>query len=62
MFGALTLADAFFAPVVSRFTAYRVPLDGASAAYCEAMWEWPALETWRNAALAETWIIEEDEV
>lgn len=62
LFGALTLADAFYAPIVSRFTTYRVPLDGTGAAYCEAVWEWPALEAWRSAALAERWIIEEDEV
>lgn len=62
LFGRLTIADAMYAPVVSRFTSYRVPLDGAASAYCEAMWEWPALEAWRDAALAEPWIIEKDEV
>ena len=62
LFGALSIADAMFAPVVSRFTSYRVKLDGNAEAYCEAMWEWPALEAWRDAALAETWRIEKDEI
>ncbi len=62
LFGAPTLADAFFAPVVSRFASYRVPLDGAASAYCEAVWEWPAMAAWRDAALAETWIIPHDEI
>lgn len=62
LFGHLTLADCFYAPVVSRFTTYRVTMDGACSAYCEAMWEWPALDAWRAAALAETWVIEHDEI
>jgi len=61
LFGHLTLADCFYAPVVSRFTTYRVPMDGNASAYCEAMWEWPALDAWREAALKETWRIERDE-
>jgi glutathione S-transferase len=61
LFGHLTLADCFYAPVVSRFTTYRVPMDGVASAYCEAMWEWPALEAWREAALEEPWLIARDE-
>ncbi|MCW5774343.1 MAG: glutathione S-transferase family protein [Rhodospirillaceae bacterium] len=62
LFGGLSIADAMYAPVVSRFTTYRVSLDGTAEAYCEAMWEWPALDAWRNAALAEPWVIEHDEI
>jgi glutathione S-transferase len=62
LFGHLTLADCFYAPVVSRFASYRVPMDGAASAYCEAMWEWPALDAWRADALKETWVIEKDEI
>ena len=62
LFGSLSIADAMFAPVVSRFTSYRVKLDGNASAYCEAIWEWPALEAWRDAALQETWVIEKDEL
>ncbi len=61
LFGALTIADCFYAPVVSRFTSYRVPMDGVASAYCEAMWEWTALDAWREAALKETWRIEKVE-
>jgi glutathione S-transferase len=62
LFGRLSIADAMYAPVVSRFTTYRVSLDGNAEAYCEAMWEWPALDAWRTAALAEPWIIDHDEI
>ncbi|MGH7006620.1 MAG: glutathione S-transferase family protein [Alphaproteobacteria bacterium] len=62
LFGHLTIADAFYAPVVSRFTSYRIAVDGNASAYCEAMWEWPALEAWRDAALRESWVIEKDEI
>lgn len=61
LFGHLTVADCFYAPVVSRLTSYRVPMDGVASAYCEAMWDWPALDTWREAALQEPWRIERDE-
>ena len=61
LFGALSLADCCYAPVVSRFTTYRVPMDGAASAYCEAMWVWPALDAWREAALEEPWLIARDE-
>mgnify|MGYP001564352319 CR=1 FL=1 len=62
LFGQLSLADCFYAPVVSRFTTYRVPLDGTAASYCEAMWEWPAREAWRDAAMKEPWTIAHDEI
>ena len=39
-FGA---ADAFFAPVVTRFDTYEVPLNEAAAAYRNAVMSWPAM-------------------
>lgn len=48
------IADAFFAPVVSRFRTYSIPVSGAAKAYCDTVWAWPALQEWVTAARAET--------
>jgi glutathione S-transferase len=53
LFGGFTLADAFFAPVVSRFRTYGVELDGAAADYAEAVWALPAMQDWVTKAHAE---------
>jgi glutathione S-transferase len=53
LFGAWTVADAMFAPVVFRFQSYDVALDPVSAAYCEAMLSLPAMREWAEAAALE---------
>lgn len=53
LFGELSLADAFFAPVAVRLRSYRVELPAAAAAYVEAIYQWPAFQAWQQAALAE---------
>ena len=54
LFGAdLTVADAMFAPVVSRLISYGVPMDGRSMAYRQAVRAHPLLVEWYRAALAE---------
>ena len=57
LFGSFGVADAMYAPVVNRFTIYRVALDAVSEAYRRAMWELPAMREWREAARAEPWKI-----
>ena len=47
------LADAMYAPVVTRFLTYDVPLDGACAAYSQRMLALPALQQWIAAAQGE---------
>src|ERR1700748_1128197 len=37
LFGSFTIADAMFAPVVSRFRTFKLPLDGAVEAYARAI-------------------------
>ena len=54
LFGAFTIADAMYAPVVSRFRTYGLPLEGAAAAYAEAVWNDPDFQTWYEAARSET--------
>jgi glutathione S-transferase len=48
------IADAFFAPVVSRFRTYSIPVSGAAKAYCDTVWAWPALQAWVADAQRET--------
>ncbi len=47
------MADAMFAPVVTRFITYDVKLDSDCTAYCKAIMAMPAMQEWQEAALAE---------
>jgi glutathione S-transferase len=54
LFGRWTLADCFFAPVVSRFRTYAVEVDETARAYMDAAWSRPEMQAWRAAAGAES--------
>lgn len=58
LFGAPSIADAFYAPVVTRFRTYDVKLDPASEAYAVAVTAWPLMQDWAAAAAEETWVID----
>ena len=62
LFGEFSAADAMFAPVVNRFDIYDLTEDPAVLAYMEAMKAHPAWIKWQEAALKESWVVEEDEV
>jgi glutathione S-transferase len=47
------IADAMYAPVVTRFLTYDVALDPASTAYCKRIMELPAMKEWVAAARQE---------
>ncbi|HEX3439648.1 MAG TPA: glutathione S-transferase family protein [Pseudolabrys sp.] len=47
------MADAMFAPVVTRFITYDVKLDSDCAAYCKAIMALPAMQEWLEGAKAE---------
>ena len=53
------MADAMYAPVVTRFLSYDVALDKACAAYCKRIMELPAMQEWVKAAKAEPEEIDE---
>ena len=57
-----TMADAMFAPVVSRLKTYHVPVDRICQTYCDLILEMPAMREWIEGALAEPEDIEELEV
>ena len=61
LFGAFSVADAFFAPVVTRFRTYAVEVTGAAGEYAQMMWELPAMRAWVAGALAEKTYIPEEE-
>lgn len=50
LFGRFSIADAMFAPVVSRCTTYELPLDPVSRDYCAAIRALPAMKTWQAQA------------
>ncbi len=50
LFGAFSIADAFYAPVVTRFVTYGVELDAGCAAYRDAVLALPAMKAWTEAA------------
>jgi glutathione S-transferase len=47
------VADAMYAPVVTRFLTYDVPLDAVCVAYCKRIMELPAMQEWVTAAKQE---------
>ena len=53
LFGKVSAADAFFAPVVIRLRAYRVELPAEALAYIETIYQWPLFQRWQKAALEE---------
>jgi glutathione S-transferase len=62
LFGELTMADAMYAPVCTRFLTYDVPLDSACRDYCRSIMAWPAMQEWVAAAKSEPEELEELEV
>jgi glutathione S-transferase len=57
LFGAFSAADAMFAPVVSRFKTYHIPLSPAAQAYADMVWAMPEIAEWVAAGHAEPWIL-----
>lgn len=55
LFGAFTIADAMFAPVVTRLETYGVAVSPVSRAYMDAVLALPAMREWIAAAKAEPW-------
>jgi glutathione S-transferase len=59
LFGTLSMADAMYAPVVTRFRTYDVKLDPQCAAYSEAILALPEMQAWISAAILEAEDIDE---
>jgi glutathione S-transferase len=61
LYGEFSVADAMYAPVVSRFHTYEVKLEGSVRAYAEMMYALAAMQEWITGANAETEVISEYE-
>ncbi|WP_088282465.1 glutathione S-transferase family protein [Ideonella sp. A 288] len=53
LFGAFSIADAFYAPVVGRLRTYGLPLSAAVKAYVDSVWASDGVAAWVGDALAE---------
>lgn len=53
LFGARSMADAMYAPVVTRFLTYDVQLEEGLAAYCRTITAMPEMQEWIEAARQE---------
>lgn len=53
LFGAFSIADAYYAPVCMRLRTYGLPLPADIAAYVERVAALPGVRAWIDAALAE---------
>lgn len=62
LFGKFCNADAMFAPVVTRFETYAIPVAKDTKAYMDAVLATKAFQKWKSAALEESWIVPHDEV
>jgi glutathione S-transferase len=62
LFGDLTMADAMYAPVCTRFATYDVTLDPVCAAYRDRILALPVMREWTAAAALEPDEVEELDV
>ena len=53
LFGAFSIADAMFAPVVTRFRTYGIALDHECERYADVVWSLPAMQEWVTQARTE---------
>lgn len=55
LFGAYSLADAFYAPVCARIIGYNLPVSDAAKAYCMTTLSDPDFQHWRAEGLKTTY-------
>jgi glutathione S-transferase len=58
LFGAFGATDVMFAPVVTRFITYQLPVPRFAQAYMGAVVNHPWMQEWIGGAQAEDWVIE----
>jgi glutathione S-transferase len=57
LFGARTIADAFFAPVATRLRTYAIAAPDACALYRDTVLADADFQAWEHDALSEPWVI-----
>ncbi|OAI31412.1 glutathione S-transferase [Methylosinus sp. R-45379] len=61
LFGEFSAADAMFAPVVCRFSTYRLDVSPQAQDYMRAIEALPAYREWVESGRAEPWVLEKFE-
>jgi glutathione S-transferase len=61
LFGDFGAVDIMFAPVVTRFVTYSIPVPRFAGAYMETILNHPWMRQWIEAAQEEPWVIEKYE-
>ncbi len=61
LFGQFGVADAFYAPVATRFLTYAVPLPPVAQRYADALLALPAVQDWMAQARRESESVRADE-
>lgn len=61
LFGQFTIADAYYAPVATRFLTYAVTLPPAAQRYADALLDLSAVREWMAQARRETEFVRADE-
>ena len=62
LFGDWCAADMMYAPVVTRFISYAVPVPSFAAVYMKAVLSHPDVSEWIDKAQDEPWVIDQWEV
>ncbi len=62
LFGNWCAADMMYAPVVTRFITYAVPVPSFAAVYMKAVLSHPHVSEWIDKAQDEPWVIDQYEV
>ena len=62
LFGDWCAVDMMFAPVVTRFITYSVPVPPFAGSYMKAVLQHPHVAEWIEAAQDEPWVLEQYEV
>ncbi|PZU58949.1 MAG: glutathione S-transferase [Sphingobium sp.] len=62
LFGDFGAADIMFAPVVTRFITYQLPIARFAQPYMQAIIAHPFMQEWIGGAQAEDWVIEKFEM
>lgn len=62
LFGKFGIADAMYAPVVTRLDTYDIDVGDDTRAYMDAVMATEAFRNWKEAGIKEPWTIPADEV
>lgn len=62
LFAEFTIADAMYAPIVSRIKTYSIELGASMKAYCDTIESLPQYRAWADAGVTESWVVDEVEI